>query len=300
MEKGKYYGAALLSFTIWGFFSLVLRPLSAYGALDILFYRVFACVLMMLPLILLARRKALKADITLFNRLEKSDKRNFLLIHVGGGLLLTANWFFFIYAMNHISVRSTSLAYLICPILTVVFAYVLLRERLDRFQWIAVSLSAVGCLLLSLNHWLDMLVSLLMAVSYALYLVTQRKTQGFDKFFLLTIHITVSSLVLLPFYPNFSEAIPTEPLFYGLEFLIAAGFTILPLFLNLYALKGLSSSAVGMLININPLIAFTLSVTVWHEPFDALQLAAYGIIFFAIIIFNWQKLTGIARPNTSK
>ena len=44
--KFKYYAAALFSFIVWGVFSLVLRPLSDYAALDILTYRVgFAAVI---------------------------------------------------------------------------------------------------------------------------------------------------------------------------------------------------------------------------------------------------------------
>lgn len=41
MQSLKYYLAATTAFIIWGFFSFVLKPLSDYGSLDILFYRVF-------------------------------------------------------------------------------------------------------------------------------------------------------------------------------------------------------------------------------------------------------------------
>jgi len=62
------------------------------------------------------------------------------------------------------------------------------------------------------------------------------------------------------------------------------------LFLNLYALKGINSSVVGMLLNINPIIGFTLATWVFHESNSPLQIVAYGIIFSAVIVFNWKEI----------
>jgi chloramphenicol-sensitive protein RarD len=79
-------------------------------------------------------------------------------------------------------------------------------------------------------------------------------------------------------------------MFYGYIELIAVAFTIIPLLLNLFALKKINSSTVGMLLNINPLITFLLAAFVYHEHLDKLQMAAYGIIFFAIVVFNFPSL----------
>jgi chloramphenicol-sensitive protein RarD len=76
------------------------------------------------------------------------------------------------------------------------------------------------------------------------------------------------------------------PSFFGNIFLIALGFTILPLWLNLYALKGLSSSVMGMLLYINPLLSFLVASLVFHEPASQLQLVAYAVIFLSVLIFN--------------
>jgi hypothetical protein len=53
-NKAKYYGAAITAIHL--FFSLVLRPLDAYTAADILFYRVFSCAVLMLLIVFLFRR----------------------------------------------------------------------------------------------------------------------------------------------------------------------------------------------------------------------------------------------------
>jgi chloramphenicol-sensitive protein RarD len=290
MKPSKYYIAALSSFIIWGFFSFALKALHTYASLDILFYRVFFCAVLMLVISFIFRVKVLKDNYEFFKTLSGIKKREVVAVTLLGGLLLTANWFFFIYAVNHISVKAGSLAYLVCPILTTVLAYFILHEKLNRWQWAAVGLSAFSCALLSIDHVTDLLYSLVIAASYALYLVSQRKSTGFDKFLLLTFQILFSSLILLPFYPVFSAAVPAELSFYLLIAVIAVVFTIAPLFMNLYALQGVNSSTMGILLYINPLIGFFIAVFYFKEEITGLQLSAYGLILVAILMFNKEQI----------
>lgn len=290
MKNSKYYLGAITGFTTWGFFSLVLRPLKAYASVDILFYRVFICAALMSLFILLFKRRTLLENIALFKILPPDQKRKTIWLNLGGGAFLTVNWFSFIYVMNHISVKATSLGYLVCPILTTLLAHFMLQENLNKTQWLAVALGLIGCGVLSYANPTDMLFSLIIGLSYALYLVSQRVNVGFDKFLLLSAHIIFAAVLLAPFYPVYSAAIPTAGDFYFYIGLIVVGFTILPLFLNLYALKGINSSTVGMLLNINPLIAFLLAIVVFREPIDANQIIAYTIIFMSVIVFNLHLL----------
>jgi chloramphenicol-sensitive protein RarD len=282
----KYYLAAITAFAIWGFFSLALKPLHQYPSLDILFYRVFLCAVLMLLITFTAKRRVLQQNIQIFKSLPQQEKRRIVIINTGSGLLLTVNWFLFIYVMNHISVKAASLAYLVCPIITTLIAYFLLKEKLTKQQWLAIGLSMIGCLLLSFNHIIDLVFSLAVGASYALYLVIQRRNIGLDKFLVLTFHIVLSAMLLLPFYPFFSASAPTSIKFYTYISIIAVLFTIVPLFLNLYALKGLTSSITGMLINVNPIIGFIIAITVYNEKVDLIQTVAYTIIFFSVIVFN--------------
>jgi chloramphenicol-sensitive protein RarD len=265
---------------IWGFFSLALKPLHNYPSLDILFYRVFLCAVIMLVISLVIRVPVLRKSIGLIKAMPKREQLSLVKRTLGGGILLTANWFFFIYVMNHISVKAASFAYLVCPILTTVIAFFVLQEKLSKWQWIAVALSVISCLLLSFNNIADVAYSMIVALSYALYLVTQRKNFGIDKFLILTIQISFSALLLLPFYP----------VFYGFIALIAVLFTILPLFMNLYALQGVNSSTMGIMLYINPLMNFCIALFYFHEPINQFQMVAYSLILLSIIVFNERHI----------
>ncbi|MEC5166616.1 chloramphenicol-sensitive protein RarD [Flavobacterium sp. PL11] len=290
MPVNKYYSAAFLAFVIWGFFSFALKPLHHYPSLDILFYRVFLSVITMILINLIFRRSVIRRDFTYFKNSSLKQKRNIAILTVGGGLFLISNWFVFIYVVNHVSVKAASLAYLICPILTTVFAYFLLKEKLSIWQWSAVIISLFSCILLSFGHFQDIFFSLVVAATYAMYLVSQRKNSQMDKFLVLTIQLLFAALVLLPFYPNYSGAIPAEPLFYSCMFFIVIFFTIIPLFLNLYALKGINSSAVGIMIYINPIITFIIAILYYNEQVTSLQIFSYLLILLSVIIFNERIL----------
>lgn len=295
MKFSKYYLTAFISFVIWGFFSLALKPLKAYPSLDILFYRVFMCAAIMAVVSVFVRRKVLKESVGVFKAMSPQRQTQVTLLTLAGGVLLTANWFFFIYVMNHISVKAASFAYLVCPIMTTVIAFFVLDEKLSKWQWTAVLLSVVSCLLLSFNNIADILYSLIVAASYAFYLVSQRKNTGIDKFLVLTIQIIFSALLLLPFYPSYSEALPTEVSFYVLISLIAVVFTIIPLFMNLYALQGVTSSTMGILLYINPLMNFAIALFYFHEPINSIQIIAYSLILVSIVVFNERFIFGRRR-----
>lgn len=289
LKNSKHYLAAIFAFSIWGFFSLVLKPLHAYASLDILFYRVFSCAVIMSMISLLFKRKSILANLRLLRSMQKKERLIIIGLNVSGSIFLTINWFSFIYVMNHVSVRATSIAYLVCPILTTLLAYFLLSERLSRLQWFAVVLSCSGCLLLSYTSISVMFFSTIVGLSYAVYIISQNKNAGLDKFLVLNFHILLSAVSLGFFYPSFSGPIPSDFKFYFYVEIIAVIYTIVPLFLNLYALSRISSSNVAMILNINPIIAFILAGVVYHEPLGLMQIVAYALVFTAVIIFNISK-----------
>lgn len=292
MQINKYYLSAFTAFVIWGFFSLVLKPLHNYPSLDILFYRVFYAAVLLLAINLFFRRDALRKDWQALKRLDKKKQSKVWLLTIAGGFLLIVNWFLFIYAVNHVSLKSASFAYLICPILTTILAYLILKEKLSKWQWVAVSLSIVSCVILSFGNITELVYSLVIALTFAFYLISQRKNNQFDRFVVLTVQMLIASVIILPFFPKYSGPVPTASLFYILLTLIVVLFTIIPLFLNLYALKGMNSSAVGILMYTNPLINFLLAVFYFKEPIDSIQVISYVMILVSVVIFNEKVLFG--------
>src|SRR5690606_5315957 len=124
----KYYLSAISGFAIWGTFALVLKPLSAYAALDILIHRVIFAAVSILLACFIFRRKQTLASIRYLKTITKTERTKLTVNILLSAVVLGLNWFLFIYVMNAVSVNATSLAYLICPILTTVLASLFLHE----------------------------------------------------------------------------------------------------------------------------------------------------------------------------
>ena len=298
MKNNKHYLAGIASFVIWGFISVCLIPLKIYPALDILFYRVFLSSSLLLVLTFIIRRTVYKEQLAILRQMEPAVRRKTIALTLLGGLLLSANWYFYIYVMNTVSIKTAAFAYLICPILTALLATFVLKEKLSNLQWLAVLFSSLSCFVLGMHSAVELLYSMIVAASYAFYLISQRRNGQLDKFVLLTVQITFAALILLPFYPAYSSALPNELSFYLLIIILSVVFTITPLFFNLVALKTVSSSTMGILLYINPLLNFILAFLFFNEQIGLTQVGAYLLILISIFIFNWKAIKSLSAAKS--
>ncbi len=217
---------------------------------------------------------------------DKKEQKRFITLTVAGGFLLTTNWLSFIYVINHISIQAGSFSYLICPIITSVFGYLILKELLTPNQWLAILLSAISCILLGSGSILNLGFSLLVATSYAFYLITQRMLKDYDKIFLLTLQLITAVVVVGPFYTFFNGTAGVDVYFFSILIIISLLFTVIPLFLSLYALKELNSGAIGILMYVNPVLNFLIAFIYYKENTTNIQLAAYLLISISLILYN--------------
>jgi len=292
-NKSSYYLAAVVAFFIWGVFSLALKSISAFPSLDILYYRIFFAATILSVFNLAFSRKNIQLEITNWKTKTKIEKRNTLFFTLIGGILLTVNWFIFIYVTNHISIKAAAFAYIICPLITTLLAAVLLNEKLKKFQWVAIGIIFCSCILLGIFSPYDALYSLIVALTYALYLVSQRKNQGLNKLLVLNIQMIFAAIVILPFFPLFVSDILKTDFFFLMIALIAILFTIVPLLLNLYALNGLNSSTIGILLYINPIVNFFVAFFYYHEKTFWYQWIAYSLVIFSILLYNQKIIRGL-------
>lgn len=244
-----YYAAGLAAFVIWGFIPFPLKALAAYPSGQILYFRVALSAALLLLISLLFRRKQLQATWRQLTSSSTRERRLFALFTFLGGALLTTNWLTFIYVVNHIDIQTGSFSYLLCPIITAVLGFLLLKEELRVNQWLAIGLSALSCALVGSGEITSLLFSLLIALSYAFYLITQRILKAYDKIVLLKLQLLLAFAFIGPFYTSFAgEGAALDSYFFLQVGLLSAGFTVLPLFLNLFALKELTSGTIGILM----------------------------------------------------
>ena len=219
---------------------------------------------------------------------------------MAGGALLIVNWLTFIYIVNNVNIKTASFAYMICPVMTALLGYFMLNEKLTNVQWTAVALCTVSCVLMGINSSLELGYSFLTAFTYALYLVSQRRNQGFDRMIMLGIQVLFSFVILNLFFNVLVTELPSGPRFYGYTFMIAVVFTVLPLFLNLFALNKINSATIGILLYLNPIFNFSIAFIVFKESVNMIQIIGYSIIVVAVILFNYPAFKKVRSVMTEK
>ncbi|SDK80423.1 chloramphenicol-sensitive protein RarD [Pedobacter sp. ok626] len=289
----RYFFAGILSFAIWGFFSIPLRNLKAFPSEEILYYRIFTSLVFIWLAIIAFRRKELKKDLAYLSSITAKEKRNILFQLIGSTLLLTSNWYTYIYAVNNVSLQSAAFAYMVCPLITAFGGFLILKESLSRLKLISLGIALLSILLLATGSFVEVLWSVIIASLYAFYLIIQRKMQHLDKLNVLAVQIGLAVILMLPFYLLKHEGFPQDLWFWGNITVIAVFFTIIPLFLSLFALIGIPSSTLGIIIYINPIIAFTVAIFYFGEHVDVHKLFAYLLLLISVIVFNWGIIKDI-------
>jgi chloramphenicol-sensitive protein RarD len=299
-ERLKYFFAAIGSSAMWGFFSVPLRSLKEFPSQEILIYRIFTSLLICVIITLLFRRKKVKQDIAYLQIQPKEKRKNIFWLIIVSSIFITANWFSFIFAVNHISVQSGAFAYMVCPIITALLGFFILKEKLGWLKWISIIICIASISILALSYYRDVAFSIIIALLYAVYLILQKKIEGINKFNILLVQLVISTILILPFYYADTNPFPAESNFWITIFVISVFFTIIPLFLSLYALIGLPSSTIGILIYMNPIVAFFVALFYFHEKISTHQIISYTMLIVAIILFNWNIIKGFfsrAYPN---
>ena len=286
----KYFLAAVLSVVMWGFFSIPLRKIQHYPSDEILYYRLFTSLILTWLFILLFRIKHIKVDLDYFYSLNNDGRKKLIILCLLSGLLISGNWFTYIYAVNNVNLKSAAFAYMVCPLITALAGFMILKERLSRFKLVALGIASLSIIILAQGSISDVLWSIFIAALYTFFLIVQKVLNKIDKFNMLGLQLLIASIIIFPFYMFSIETFPLDTFFWIDILVIAIFFTIIPLFLSLYALIGMPSSTLGIIIYLNPIVAFAVAFFYFHEEISLHQVYAYLLLFIAIVVFNWNTI----------
>lgn len=285
-SRHKYFAAALFANALWGFMAFPLRSISEWPSDTVLYFRIFASLFFVWLFILFFRTSALKSDWNRIKVLPKKEKRRLAGLMMLSSFLIIANWFTFIYAINRVSITSAAFAYLVCPLITTLAGYFILKERLTGIKWISLGIALFSVLLLSKSSIVEVLWSIGIASFYAFYLIVQRVLLDVDKLNFLAVQLIICSLIVLPVMFLNQNEIPVVPAFWINISILSVIFTLIPLFLSMFALNRISSSTMGILIYINPVISFSVAIYFFAESINILQVIAYSFLVLAIALYN--------------
>lgn len=293
-QRHKYFIAAIAPTLLWGFVVIPFRLLKSSNPTQILGFRILISVVVVSAITLIFRRKTLISDYQHLKNLNKTKRRKQILYVVLSAIAITANWYGFIYAVNAVGARVAGFSYMICPLITALLSVFLLKEKLSPRQWIALVIASLSIITLAQGSLREFLFSGFVALTYAIYFILQKKTLAFDRLNLLGYQLILSALLLLPFSWQFYSNPVQDIHFWQLVTLIAILFTVIPMLMAMYAFVGLPASTLGIIIYLNPLVAFFVAFAYFGEHVNLLQGCAYGLILIAVMVFNSELLSDIS------
>jgi chloramphenicol-sensitive protein RarD len=213
-------------------------------------------------------------------------------------VFIAINWGLFIYAVNTDRVLATSLGYFINPLVNVLLGLVVLHERLNRNQWLAVGLAAVAVVLLTVRAGALPWISLVLPVSFGLYSLLRKMVRA-DA----VVGLTFETTALLPFSAGLLlrqevrgiGALGNQGIGIDLLLVAAGAVTAVPLILFTLGVRRIPLSTAGLLQYIAPTCTFLLAVLLFDEPFSAAQAFSFGLIWTALIIYSVDLRSRLRR-----
>jgi chloramphenicol-sensitive protein RarD len=286
----KGVACAVTAFLIWGLSPVYWKALKAVPAFEILMHRMIWSFVFLMPLVISQGQWS--------EFVGALKNRRILGILTVTTLIVGANWFLFIWAINSDHILQTSLGYYINPLINVVLGLVFLKERLRPLQIFAVLLAGLGVTYLTIQFGEPPWVALAIAFTFAFYALI-RKVAPVSSLVGLSIETMLLSLPALGYlvYLDVNGQGSFLRLAWTLDLLMvgAALVTAFPLLLFTVGARRLNLATVGLLQYLAPSCTFMLAVFYYHEPFIKAQLWTFVMIWTALIIYSYDSIRQYLR-----
>jgi chloramphenicol-sensitive protein RarD len=281
MKKGTVLG--ITAYVLWGLLTLYWKLITGVEPLAIMCYRIIWSFVFMLGFIGVSGKW--QQFISELKRIWQQKKYAGMIILAA--ILISINWFTFIFTVNAGRIMEASLGYYINPLVNVLLATVFLKERLSRSGFIACVLAAIGVILLSIQTGAIPYASLIMAFSFGTYGLIKKHIPISS-----ATGLTVETFVILPaaliYIIGFSSAGWMKyPMNINLLLVGAGVVTAIPLLLFAEAAKSISYITLGFIQYVNPTIMLLLAIFLFHESYSLAQFTAFGFIWLGIAVFTY-------------
>lgn len=289
--------SAASAYLLWGFLPIYWKELGSVAAGAILAHRIIWSFIFMLVLLLLLNKW--KAFIQECKQIFSNKRKLIGLIFAS--LIISGNWLLFIWAVNSEHVIQASLGYYINPLISIMLGILILKETLTKAEVFSVILAGIGVLYLTIYYGVFPWVSILLALSFAIYGLLKKIIDVPSMY-----GLTLETLIVFPIAVIYILYAPTSGS--GLVtmwnvsstagLLMGAGVvTAIPLLLFANGAKRISLSMVGFLQYIAPTLMLLLGVYLYQEAFTPAHFVAFICIWSALAIYTTSRLRFIRHSK---
>ncbi|MGM0752646.1 MAG: EamA family transporter RarD [Bacillota bacterium] len=286
-QAGIIYTA--FSYFLWGILPIYWKWLSHVSAYEILANRIFWSFWFMLFFLFVSKRWK---DFQAYIKTSLTKKKQLFALLLAS-LLISMNWFIYIWAVNTNQMVEASLGYYINPLVSVLLGVFILKESLSKAQIVSFGLAAVGVLILTISYGDFPWIAIGLAFSFGLYGLAKKLIQVESSIGLTLETMTIApvSLLYLGYMYNegsmslFHVSLGTDLLLMG-----AGAVTAIPLLFFSKGAQQIPLYMVGFLQYIAPTLTLILGIWVYNETFSFTHLISFMFIWLALTIFTASRV----------
>ncbi len=216
------------------------------------------------------------------------NKKINILIFLITGILISINWFTWLYAVKSNNLLDSALGYYIFPILSVFFGIIFLKEKYNRNKIISVLLVSIALIYLVINLGKIPWIGITVAVSFSLYALIRKKVKVSSDIGLMIETLLISpiaiGLFIILIKNNTNIFSLNEPV---LSFYLfwAGLMTLIPLFWYTKGFELIGIGPASMIFFLTPTAQFFLGLYYFNEPLVFDKLISFVFIWIAVIVY---------------
>jgi chloramphenicol-sensitive protein RarD len=279
-----------LTYVLWGFLPLYWKMIVGLKPMMIFSYRIVMSLVLVMAI--LFYRKQVREFFGLlkdFNTMKRL---------VTSSLLISINWYLFIYAVTTGNILQSSMGYYMTPLVMILIGIFILREKMARYEKMAVIFAAIGIGIMIFKYGEIPYIALGLALSFAFYGLV-KKTSKVN--YMLSLGWETGIVLPIVLFIIFKGEVAGDGLLamksQSQVLLIAFSgvMTAVPLMLYGKGAPMLSMTSLGFMQFIAPTIQFFLAITVGGETLGVNDLISFGGIWIGLVVFSVGKMINIRK-----
>ena len=271
--------AGIGAYTIWGVFPLAFHQLRSVDAGEVLLHRIVWSFVFVVGLLVW------KGDRRWFDQVRRRPG-GFARLSLAG-VLIAGNWLTYIWAVTSEQVVQTALGYYITPLINVGIGVLLLGERLNRTQMVALGFGTAAVVVLTASYGGIPWIALVLAVTFGTYGFL-KKTVGVDS----TAALAVETAVILPvalaamalLHQGGDAAFTTGSTGRDVLLVSLGLVTAAPLLLFGVAATRIPLSLLGLLQYLAPTLQLLCGLVAFGEPLPPARLVGFVLVWIALLV----------------
>ena len=205
-------------------------------------------------------------------------------------IFIFINWQVYVVAVVTGNVIETSLGYFINPLVTVMFAVFLLKEKLRRMQWVALTVGFIAVVVLTIDYGRPPWIAIILALSFGTYSLAKnrvgRNIGALQSFTIESATVLPIAIIQLIVVASFG---PIMLLSGPMEAAVLIGFgimTAVPLILFGAAASRIPLSMIGFIQYLTPVLQFSAGYFILSEEMPPVRWIGFGLVWVSLVVLT--------------